>query len=156
MHSFGRTLRCRLSATRRLVATRRGIIGVDFALAAPLLILILIGLADFGRAWYDSMSLNMAARSAVEYARSNPYDTAGIQLAALSTGGVTSGASVKSDLFCTCRGPNPVLCTDMCPDLRAPLVYLSVTVTGPFHSLLPDLGLGVPSTISRSATLRVQ
>lgn len=44
---------------------------VEFALALPVLLLILLGLADFGRAFYYTTAISNAARAGAEYAAKN-------------------------------------------------------------------------------------
>lgn len=44
---------------------------VEFALALPVLLLILLGLADFGRAFYYTTAIAGAARAGAEYAAKN-------------------------------------------------------------------------------------
>jgi Flp pilus assembly protein TadG len=44
---------------------------VEFALALPVLLLILLGLADFGRAFYYTTAIANAARAGAEYAAKN-------------------------------------------------------------------------------------
>ena len=156
MHSVIHALQRYFDLIHRLFASRRGISALEFALVAPVLILIFGGLVDVGRAWYDSMSMSMAARSAVEYARNNPRNTTGIQLTAVKSGGVVEGTSVETSLSCSCQDGSRVVCTGMCPSSEVPFVYITVVVSGAFEPLLPNFGFKLPSVISRSATLRVQ
>jgi hypothetical protein len=53
---------------RRFVGRRRGQAVVEMALAAPLLSLMLFGLVDFGRAYFQYISLVNAAREGARYA----------------------------------------------------------------------------------------
>ena len=52
----------------RLVGARRGQAVIEMALAAPLLSLMLFGLVDFGRAYFQYISLVNAAREGARYA----------------------------------------------------------------------------------------
>src|SRR5437870_2601945 len=52
----------------RLVWDERGQSLVEFALALPVLLLLLLGLADFGRAFYYTSTIANAARVGAEYA----------------------------------------------------------------------------------------
>jgi Flp pilus assembly protein TadG len=52
----------------RLMAEQTGQSLVEFALALPVLLLILLGLADFGRAFYYTTVIANAARFGAEYA----------------------------------------------------------------------------------------
>jgi Flp pilus assembly protein TadG len=56
---------------------------VELAIVLPLLILLLMGVADVGRAYYILVSLNDAASEGATYASINPSDVDGIQLRAV-------------------------------------------------------------------------
>jgi len=145
-----------LSSLKRLAAARGGNISVEFALALPFLLLILGAVIDFGRAAYDRMALETAARSAVQYARANPSDTAGIHRAALNAGGVDPAAAVASRQFCECPGGGSSPCTSVCASGEAPQVFLEVTINAGFTPLVPVPGLPDLVSLAGSATLRVQ
>src|SRR4030088_1860892 len=53
---------------RRSISVRRGQAVIEMALAAPLLSLMLFGLVDFGRAYFQYISLVNAAREGARYA----------------------------------------------------------------------------------------
>src|ERR1700674_809761 len=53
---------------RRSIAARRGQSVIEMALAAPLLTLMLFGLVDFGRAYFQYISLVNTAREGARYA----------------------------------------------------------------------------------------
>ncbi|WP_448187482.1 TadE/TadG family type IV pilus assembly protein [Azospirillum sp. sgz301742] len=141
----------------RLAANRDGNVAVEFALLLPLLILILGGVIDFGRAFYDRMALESAARSAVQYARQSPSDSAGIQLAALGAGGVPSTATVDAlQVFCECPDGSSVGCNAVCASGGTVLRFLSVTVRENFETMFPYPGVSSPLALAGSATIRVQ
>jgi len=54
---------------------------IEFALVVPLLMLILFGVLDLGRAFYASITIANAAREGARYAMFYPGDTAGIRMA---------------------------------------------------------------------------
>lgn len=77
----------------------RGANLVEFAIVAPLLVLLLLGIADIGRAFYSYITITNAAREGVRFASRFPDNLANIQAAAiretvgtpitLSTGDIT-------------------------------------------------------------------
>ncbi len=52
---------------------------VEFALVLPIILMILLGLLDFGRAFYTMVALRDAADEGASYAAIRPNDTVGIQ-----------------------------------------------------------------------------
>jgi Flp pilus assembly protein TadG len=69
---------------------------VELALALPLLLLILLGLADFGRAFYYTTIISNAAREGAAYLSQNP--SAG-QLPATNANSVKSKVCNETGLF---------------------------------------------------------
>jgi Flp pilus assembly protein TadG len=56
---------------------------VELTLILPMLLLILAGAVDFGRAYFIAMEVSSAAEAGATYGLQNPSDTAGMQAAAL-------------------------------------------------------------------------
>ena len=52
---------------------------VEMALVLPIIIMLMLGLLDFGRAFYTLVALRDAADEGASYASIKPSDTAGIQ-----------------------------------------------------------------------------
>ena len=81
----------------------RGSSLIEFGLAFPVLMLILLGTADFGRVFYTYVTLASAAHTGAEYgATSAPkiWDSAGIKQAALNDSQDLSGVTVTSTPSC--------------------------------------------------------
>ncbi|WP_448205116.1 TadE/TadG family type IV pilus assembly protein [Azospirillum sp. sgz302134] len=139
----------------RLFGNHAGGVAVEFAVAAPILLAAFGVMVDLGRAMYDDMSLSAAARTGVQYARSKPDDTAGIQAAALASGGLSSSATVAAQKFCECPSGASVACTGTCPD--GPVAtYVRVTVSQPFQAVMPVPVVANGSLLSGNAVLRVK
>lgn len=68
-----------------LRAPPRGLAAVEFGLAAPILILLLVGLVDFGMLFYASLQVQGAASAGAEYASVHGMDSAGITSAVQQT-----------------------------------------------------------------------
>jgi uncharacterized membrane protein len=65
----------------------RGAAVVETAIVMPLLLLIAVGVADLGRAYYISASVQEAAQEGVIYAAFHPDDPAGAQQATVESVG---------------------------------------------------------------------
>jgi Flp pilus assembly protein TadG len=83
------TLRCGKGAPifmkqsiSRLLRNTGGSSLIEMALVMPVLLLLLVGAVDFGRAYYVAIEVNSAAHSAALYGSQNPTDTIGMVNAA--------------------------------------------------------------------------
>jgi len=64
------------SSRKRAMKRRRGVAAVEFAVVLPILLLLLLGAADFGRCFYTSVAIANTARAGAEYACMHPFDSA--------------------------------------------------------------------------------
>jgi Flp pilus assembly protein TadG len=130
----------------------RGTVALEFALLLPVLVLLLVGVTDYGMAVYLRTSLESAARVALQYAIRNPADTTGITNAAVQAAKLdTAGITVVPSQLCGC--PETPTVTAACPVTCAGSKdrgFSSVTVTATFTPILPYPG--IPSTIPMSGT----
>ncbi len=83
---------------RTLRADQRGSIAVEFALVAPVLLLILAGVVDIGSAAYARLSLDARLTAAAEYAlfRPAPTDQDGAEMLAGTLAGMLRGADTDT------------------------------------------------------------
>lgn len=127
--------------------SRRGQSLVEFALALPLLTLLLLGAGDFARALSAYIEIGNMAREGAHYGSLNAStaaDDPGIQSAALGEGGTIFGVSPTVEVA---RG------TDGFEDgSHEPFQYVKVTVRYRFQPLFSLFG---PLTLTRSAQMRV-
>jgi Flp pilus assembly protein TadG len=118
---------------------------LEFALVAPVLIFLLIGLIEVGRYTYFGILAANAARAGVQYGAQDLYtaqDKTGMTNAALGDGqNLSNGALVVS-----CGLSSPAAGT---------VYYVKVTVTGTFKSLLNYPGIPTNVPVSGSAMMRV-
>lgn len=82
---------------------------IEFALALPVLLLILIGIADIGRTYYYTVMIAGAAREAAAYAATNPSAnaTSVSQHGCNATGLAAYGSACPSALTVTCISTCP-------------------------------------------------
>ncbi len=77
--------------------SRRGQSLVEFALALPLLLLLVVGGSDLARAYFVGIEVSDAAReSALYIARTGPFNTAGSYSAIIPPTGSCTGSSCSS------------------------------------------------------------
>jgi hypothetical protein len=99
-----------------------GSVAAEFALMAPIIVLIATGIADFGMLATNSAGLAATARIGAEYARTYPDDASGIQHAmqsAMSFGpALTFPASFPRS--CECNDETPITCSESCATIGRP------------------------------------
>jgi Flp pilus assembly protein TadG len=73
-----------LARLRRHVAPfarrQKGSVAVEFALLAPLFLLLVFGIVDVGHAWYMKQVISNASREAARYATKYHTDGSGVQI----------------------------------------------------------------------------
>ena len=145
-----------------LSRSERGGALVELAVVLPVLVLIAIGVMDYGRVYYTSVTVANAARAAAEwgaYARTGSYTSyTDIQnfgnLEGADAGSVTITTNPP---LCRCSPTgSSVSCTTSCGGYGAPQVYVTASATKTVALILRYPGLPANVTISRSATFRAQ
>lgn len=146
-----------------------GTAAVEFAITAPLLVLVALGAADYGALTAQSSSLAAYARAGAEYARSQVASGNGLPSASTITSvlNIPSGVSVTfsaTDPYCTCANGTSVTCPSQSSvnpcvanaDARV-LEYLSVTMTQTVTPLVSYTPLPFSiSSLSNTMVVRVQ
>jgi hypothetical protein len=149
--------------------SENGSVTIELILVLPILILILMVIADFGRLIHDKLVVVGAANAAARYGSfntTNYANNAGIINAALQSG--VDIALINSDISITSRqcycitngGLSLALmgsCSDSCSGSGvdpSPAKFLTVTVT---HAFVPMFIWPITiDPVSSSATMRVQ
>ncbi len=132
---------------------------VEFAILAPVFVLLLIGLIEVGRfAFFGILAAN-AARAGAQYGAqtlSTAADSVGITNAAKQDGQNLSNWGVQANDLCSVNGGAPAICPT--PGAGPPtntIYYVQVQVNGTFSSLLKYPGIPHSAQISGSSTMRV-
>ena len=114
----------------------RGATAVEFAMILPLLILLVIGIAEFGRAFQVQGTLSAAARE-------------GVRLMALQNDPASARAAVRSAATSLDPGVTDAqiaISPATCPTLAAGSTQVRLTVTYPMPYLTGFFGTGVTLT----------
>ncbi len=158
---IGRLRQVRLSCRELLRAWRRtdGAVGVEFALVAPVLIIMLLIAVDFGAGMYEQQRIIGAARAGAQFAvlsTANAQDETLIQTAVANASQKdASELDITSEFFCQCQSGTGVSCTGTC-DGDAPEVYVRVTVQYQHETLLSYPGLDNPMTLTAESEFRLR
>ncbi len=131
---------------------------VELALTMPLLILLLVGAAEFARLAYAAIETSNAARAGVQYGAQNHVtasDFGGMQIAAANDGQNVPGLTSTAIHFCGCADGTPSTCsTGDCAGSRM-LEYVQVNTSSTVDPLFYYPGLPRTFTLNGQAVMRV-
>lgn len=123
----------------RLAKNRQGQSLLEFALIIPIIIIVLVGIFDLGRAFFALITINNAAREGARYGTMHRGDFTGMVNAAVAEA-LNSGIEIlTTDVVVTCPLDAANKCTKG-DEVR-------VTVNYTFESLL---SMFIPATINMS------
>jgi Flp pilus assembly protein TadG len=153
---------------------QRGQSAVEIAIAAPVLAILLVFCADFGRIFYTNVEVDNAARAGAQYGSQST--TAAANSTNIATAAINGAPNLSltsaavSSSVCTCQTPTPSgqtacsssssYCTDS-PDAN----YVTVTVTkafsmtfsfSAFSNLTHGLSSSTPNSWNLSGTAIMQ
>lgn len=129
---------------------------LELALVAPFIVAVTLGLVDFGRGTYASMSLRSAARVGAEYV-SRTGDTAAVTTVVAGAANLSPGGLVVTPMvFCECAAGSAQTCGTTCPDGTGAKRFISITAAQPFSTLVPYPLVSNPMNLSGRAILRMQ
>ena len=136
-----------------------GGVAAEFALMAPILVLIATGIADFGMLATNTVGLAAAARIGAEYARTYPNDASGIQHAMQSamTFGPALTFPASFPRSCECNDGTPITCSQSCATTGRPgpnRMFIQITANQPFTPLMP--WPGIPAVLTAATEVRLQ
>ena len=136
-----------------------GSVVAEFALMAPILVLIAAGITDFGMLATKSAGLTAAARIGAEYARTYPDDTGGIQHAMQNAMSPAPALIFPASFLrsCECDDETPIACSESCATVGRPgpnRVFIRITASQPFTPLVP--WPGIPAMLTAVTEARLQ
>ena len=134
----------------------RGASLVEFALMLPFLTLLLLGVIDFGRAYYVNVEVSNAAYTGALYGTQNHSDTTGMQNAATGDAPDVAGITATATYGCECSdGSNAVPSCSTQPTCSVNVVnYVQVTTSATYRTMFPWPGIPSSLALQGSAKLR--
>ena len=139
-------------------ARRLGIATIEFALVAPLLLLLLAGTLDFAMLLRVATSVADAARCGAQYgslSAANSLDTSGMQTAALNSSPGIAGMTAAAVRSCQCSGGSAVGCGGSCPGGKM-LIYVQVTTRATAPTVFNYSRLPFSGAVATTASMRAQ
>ncbi|MBB2203305.1 TadE/TadG family type IV pilus assembly protein [Gluconacetobacter tumulisoli] len=155
---------------------REGVAAVEFALIAPVLLLIAAGLSDFPLALWDRIIIAAAVESGANYAFAVEQNETGnnSSVSATDVGNAVRAASSLTNLVVTVSAPATYCVSsgatkashvtvltsgtsgNACADGQQPGLYMTISATYHYAPLLPVYGLLAQTTLGDTATVRLQ
>lgn len=138
--------------------TRSGAALAELLIVMPLLILFVVGAAEFGRVYHAAIIVANAARAGAQFGAQDGQSTnfAGMTAAAQSEAADLGGISSFPSQFCRCPDGSVPSCTGTCTGFGTPEVFVKDSVIKTVTFLLKYPGLPSSVTVRRTATFRVQ
>ena len=119
-----------LKAVRALWRSREGVATTEFALTAPIFVVMGLGVIDVGNALVNKFDLNAMARIGAEYALANSTDPAAVKAVVVNAAKRdNSQLSVETTVFCECQYQKVDTCETTCPADEMLRKYVKVSVS---------------------------
>ncbi len=156
------TLRRAASTLSALMRAKRGVAAVEFALAAPILVGLLLPVGDLGIAFSQRIQVQQAAQAGAQYAGSHPWNTnsptqiANAVTAAAALSGIT--ATPAPSQVCGCPTGTMVamaICTSTCTNGQNAGYYVVVNAQRLYKPKLPYSVLGHSLMLTAQSTVRI-
>jgi Flp pilus assembly protein TadG len=151
--------RCSVAARfRKLRHDIAGVTAIEFAMIAPIMALMFVGIADLGIGIFTDMEVQNAAQYGTEYALLKGYDSAAIVTAVTGSTSLTH-ATVSPSQFCGCPSGTGIAsssCDSTCADGTKAGTFAQVSVSDTYTTLIPYPGLPASFRLSAQSTARLQ
>ena len=149
------TLRNPMTALHRLRRAVGGTAALEFALFAPLLLIMLVFAVELGDGIFGAMQAQNAAEAGALYVAKHGWNSGGISAAVVNATGVAGmTASPAPSEFCGCPAVGGITSRD-CPDGNVASTYVQINATLARQTLLTYPGFVSPATLTGRAIVRV-
>lgn len=147
--------------SREFLRGELGLSGIEFAVIAPVLILMFIATVDLGMGFYSKMEVEAAAQAGAEYASINGWDSSKISSAVTSATTVSGlQATPAPSEFCGCpssSGVSSATCGSTCTSGDKAGTYVTVNAQATYSTILSYPSIVSNSyTFNSSSTVRIQ
>ena len=147
-------------ALTRLWRNRAGNAAMELAFLASPLVLLLIGIADYGAATYAKMQVEHAAQAGAEYAIKYGYSSTAIATAvtaATANSGISATPAPAQSCGCaTTTGVTAATCGSTCTGGATAGNYVTVSAQATYSTIVPYPGIANSFALSASTTVRIQ
>jgi Flp pilus assembly protein TadG len=157
---------------RRLLRCNRGVAAVEFGLSAPLLLGVLVPVADLGMAFAKDQQLQQAVQAGAVYAATHPWNqNASSAIAgAVSAATPLSGISISPSPYQQCGCPSggsangsvgssgitTAICGSTCANGETAGYYAVISAQISYKPILPYSLLGSSTTLTAQSMIRIR
>jgi hypothetical protein len=137
----------------------RGSAILELVIAVPILVLIAIGVAEFGRLYRTSIALSHAVKTGAQYGaqdNAKAADAAGIAQMVRNDASPVTLDSISSSRFCRCPDGTSPDCGTTCPGYGPPEVFVRVRAKKTQNFILRYPGLPPSVVVVDTAVMRIQ
>lgn len=149
-----------MQGIRRLYAQRRANAAIEMALIAPVLILMLVGTADYGTAIYRRMQVQHAAQAGADFAMRNGFNapaiTATVTGATAFVGLTATPAPAETCGCATAAAVTPAVCGATCAGGAVAGTYIAVSAQGTYTTIVPYPGMPTSFTFASTSMARTR
>jgi Flp pilus assembly protein TadG len=148
-----------ITGLKALARARSGAAGVEFALLLPALVLLLMGMFDYGALAYQTMQVAAAAHAGADYALHSGWNLTAVQSAVTNATTLASVSATPAPTLsqgCITNGSLVITTGTSCPSGGTPGSYVVINAQAPFSPLVTWSALALPSTITAKAVVRIQ
>ncbi len=160
---LGGTLRHVASTLSGLTRAKGGTAAVEFALAVPVLLGLLVPVVDLGIAFSQQIQVQQAAQAGAQYAAGHPWNTnSSTKIADAVTAASTQpgiAATPAPSQMCGCPTSGAVAaasCGSTCANGNIAGYYVTVNAQLPYAPQLPYSLLGQSVTLTAQSTVRIR
>lgn len=159
-HSVARTP---LTPLKSLLHTNSGASAIEFALSAPLLLGLLVPVADLGIAFSQKHQVQQAVQAGAQYAATHPWHSGSVAAitTAVQAASQLSGIAVTPAPYQACGCPSDTTvtmatCGSTCPNSEVAGYYVVVSAQLAYRPRLPYSALGESTTLNAQSTVRIR
>jgi Flp pilus assembly protein TadG len=158
--SAGKMRSCLSRLTGSLYRATSGALAVEFALIAPILLLIMVASVDLGMGLYTRMQVQNAAQAGVEYAIAHGFAATAISSAVTSATSLSGiEAAPAPSEFCGCptaSGVTTATCGSTCSGGIGAGTYVTVTAQATYTTVVPFPLFPDSYSFTEASTVRIQ
>jgi len=137
-----------------------GLAATEFAIAGPVLVLMMICVMDLGLGIYRKMQVQSAAQAGAQYAMIHGFNESAV-LSAVASATTFSGinASPAPSQFCGCISNNrisSISCSSTCSGGSSPGTYVTVSTQGTYNTIISYPVLPTSYNFVAQSTVRIQ